>query len=236
MDAITKEQFRAQFGEDRILWQVFQHRRSGYFVEVGAYDGVTLSNTYFLEFMGWRGLLVEPILPLCERAAAARPACRVVHAAVGKPADRGTAAFTVTKNVPVLSYLYRDPEHEARALREGAELVTIQVPVKTLDEILLEERRVAAPACNPWKANLGWQIDLVSIDVEGGEMDVLQGFDLGRFKPRVLVIENDRPSGAGIEPYLQERGYRKFYRRQINDFYVRLDASNGLMLSDFVSE
>ena len=58
--------YKAQFGEDRILWQVFRRRPSGYFIEVGAYDGVTLSNTYFLEQMGWCGLLVEPILPLCQ--------------------------------------------------------------------------------------------------------------------------------------------------------------------------
>jgi len=68
--------YRAQFGEDRILWQVFKRRHHGYFIEVGAYDGITLSNTYFLEQMGWTGLLVEPIPELCQRAAQVRRAVR----------------------------------------------------------------------------------------------------------------------------------------------------------------
>ena len=52
---------------------------------------------------------------------------------------------------------------------------------------------------------------------------ILDGFDLDRFRPRILVMENDRPAGAAIEPYLAGRGYRKFYRQKINDFYVRAD-------------
>ena len=44
--------YKAQFGEDRILWQVFRQRPVGYFIEVGAFDGVSLSNTFFLEQMG----------------------------------------------------------------------------------------------------------------------------------------------------------------------------------------
>ncbi len=226
--------FRSQFGEDRILWQVFRQRSHGYFIEVGAYDGITLSNTYFLEQMGWSGLLVEPILPLCEKAAASRPRSRVVQAAVAGPGHQGTATFTITKNVPVLSFLRADPEHVERCRREGAEFVEIEVPVVTLDDLLLHERKEPVPG-GPWVPNVGWRVDLVSIDVEGGEQEVLEGFSLERFKPRVLLIENDRPCGAGIEPYLGRRGYRKFHRRIINDFYVRTDdPCTDLQLEGFV--
>ena len=65
-------------------------------------------------------------------------------------------------------------------------------------------------------------------------MDVLDGFNLARFRPRILVIENDRPAGSEIEPYLTSRGYRKFHRQKINDFYVRADdPADDLMLSGF---
>jgi len=215
--------FKAQFGEDRVLWEVFRHRRSGYFIEVGAFDGVTLSNTYFLEQMGWRGVLVEAMRPMCERAAAARPRSRVVHAAVGKRGSSGTTKFTVAENVPVLSFMQADADHVERCKREGARLVDIEVPLTTLDDILKSERNGTADGAGPWQSKRGWSIDLVSIDVEGGELDVLDGFSLDRFKPSVLVLENDRPAGAAIEPYLNERGYRKFHRQTINDFYVRSD-------------
>jgi len=234
MNTHGADSFHAQFGEDRILWRVFRQRAHGYFVEIGAYDGVSLSNTYFLEQMGWCGLLVEPISPLCQKAAAARPRSRVVHAAVSKPQRRGTAKFTVAQGVPVLSYLDADREHVERCLREGAQLIEVDVPVVTVDDILLRERHDLRPsqargeplACSnggPWVPNVGWRIDLVSIDVEGGELDVLEGFSLERFKPRILVLENDRPAGAALEPYLNGHGYRKFHRQTINDFYIRAD-------------
>ena len=228
--------YKAQFGEDRILWQVFRRRRCGYFIEVGAYDGVTLSNTYFLEQLGWCGLLVEPIYPLCQKAAAARPRSRVVHAACSKRGSRGTARFTVTQNVPVLSFLQADQDHIDRCIREGAQLVEIDVPLATLDDILMHERKNPGSCGSPWVPNVGWRIDLLSIDTEGCELDVLDGFALERFKPRVLVIENDRPAGKTIEPYLQDRGYRKFHREKINDFYVRAnDPADDLTLSGFTA-
>ena len=227
--------YRAQFGEDRILWQVFRQRTHGYFVEVGAYDGVTLSNTFFLEQMGWHGVLVEPIPSLCGRAAQARPRSRVIHGACGKRGSHGTAKFTVAQNVPVLSFLQADQDHVDRCLREGAELMEIDVPLITLDGLLLYERRNPGPFGGPWRAKGGWGIDVVSIDTEGGELDVLDGFNVERFRPRVLVIENDRQSGQAIEPYLGRKGYRKLHRQRINDFYVRADdRGDDLRLKGFV--
>lgn len=224
MNALSLDHLcKAQFGEDRILWQIFQYRPHGYFVEVGAYDGVTLSNTYFLEQVGWHGLLIEPIGPLCEKASAARPRSRAIHAAVSKPGSPATARFTIAQNVPVLSFLKADQDHVDRCRREGATLVEIDVPVFTLDEIIMRERQSPAAAGGPWAPGRGWRIDLISIDTEGSEMDVLEGLNLDRFKPRVLLLENDRESGAAIEPYLNARGYRKFHRQKINDFYVRSD-------------
>lgn len=216
---------KAQFGEDRVLWRLFSHRPFGYFIEVGAYNGVDLSNTYFLEQMGWCGVLVEPIRELCEHAAAHRPRSRVIHAACGRPGSASVAPFTVALGKPFLSFLSADDDHVARCRREGAELTTIEVPVATLDDILLHERQHAPAALAPWRPGRGWSIDLVSIDTEGCELDVLEGFNLDRFRPRVLVLENDRPAGQAIEPYLASQGYRKIHRRKINDFYVRADES-----------
>jgi len=220
--------FRAQFGEDRILWKLFQGRTNGYFIEVGAYDGVTLSNTYFLEQLGWCGILVEPIRAMCERAAQLRPQSRVVHAACGKRGSRGTAKFTVAQNVPVLSFLSTDDAHRERCQREGATLVEVEVPLLTLDDVIRDARERPMPNAmrGPWTPNIGWDIDLVSIDTEGSEINVLDGFALERYKPKVLVIENDRPSGEAIEPYLNSRGYFKFHRQKINDFYAHADRKD----------
>ena len=64
---------------------------------------------------------------------------------------------------------------------------------------------------------------------------MFDGFELDRFKPRIILVENDRDSGAAIEPYLNDQGYRKFHRQKINDFYVRTDdPAADLTLSGFV--
>lgn len=232
----SKYLFRSQFGEDRVLWRVFRGRPWGYFVEVGAYDGITLSNTYFLEQRGWTGILIEPIQQLFERAAALRRRSHVVHAACGRRGSSGVTKFTVAQNVPVLSFLMADEEHRERCVREGATLVEVDVPFTTVGEVLVRARNQPPPSGSPWR-NGGWGIDVVSIDTEGCELDVLDGFDLERFRPRVLVLENDRPTGQAIEPYLAERGYRKFHRQKINDFYVRAaDANEDLALDGFDAE
>lgn len=75
--------FLAQHGEDAFLWELFEGRLGGYYVEAGAYDGVTISATYALEAAGWTGLLVEPMPSRYEACRAARPGSRVVRAAVG---------------------------------------------------------------------------------------------------------------------------------------------------------
>ncbi len=110
------------------------------------------------------------------------------------------------------------------------------MPLRTLDDILRSEREGTADGAGPWQSKRGWNIDVVSIDVEGGELDVLDGLSLDRFRPRVLIMENDRPAGAAIEPYLNERGYRKFHQQKINDFYVREDdGMDGIRLSALAS-
>src|SRR5437773_6915813 len=51
--------FRSQFGEDAVLWECFEDQADGFFIEVGAYDGISLSVSYAFESIGWKGVLIE---------------------------------------------------------------------------------------------------------------------------------------------------------------------------------
>lgn len=214
----------AQHGEDTLLWQIFGGRRRGYYIEVGAYDGVTFSNTYLLEQRGWQGILVEPSPEMAARCRAARPRSRVIEAACGGAGARRIAPFTVAAGVDTLSYLSADTDHVERCRREGARLRQVDVLVLPLDEIIHEVARACSPGRGPRAPNGDWAIDVVSIDVEGSELEVLQGFDLARHHPRVVVVENDRPSGAAVAPYMRDHGYLLFHRQVINEFYAPADA------------
>ena len=78
-----------------VAWDYFDHKADGFFVEVGANDPTALSQTWFLEQRGWKGVLVEPIPACCEKLRAVRKNSMVCEAAAGAPEQVGEAAFNL---------------------------------------------------------------------------------------------------------------------------------------------
>lgn len=181
--------FRSEFGEDSLLWQLLDRQATGFFIEVGAYDGVTLSVSCAFEAMGWTGLLIEAIPERFETCRRSRPRSRVVHAALGKRGSTGTTKFHVARGegLEVLSYHHTPPEQEREVLKRGAAMQEVEVPLTTMDALL--------------EGHTG-PIDFASIDVEGAELDLLDGFDLGKWRPRIIVIED---ISAGRNPVLDAK-------------------------------
>jgi hypothetical protein len=88
----------------------------------------------------------------------------------------------------------------------------VNVPVSTLDAVLKE---AGAPAA----------FDFLSIDVEGHEIEVLRGFDIARWRPRLILLE-DHVADLSKHRYLKSAGYRIIRRHENNGWYVR-DESAG---------
>ncbi len=181
--------FRSEFGEDSLLWQLLDRPTTGFFIEVGAYDGLTLSVSCAFEAMGWTGLLIEAIPERFEMCRRSRPGSRVVHAALGKRGSAGTTKFHVARGegLEVLSYHHTPAEQEREVLKRGAAMQEVDVPLTTMDALLEGH---AGP------------IDFASIDVEGAELDLLDGFDLAKWRPRIIVIED---ISAGRNPALDAK-------------------------------
>jgi FkbM family methyltransferase len=182
--------------EDALKADFFGALRDGYFVEVGANEPQRASQTWEFEQRGWRGILVEPQPDLAERLARERNAL-VIAAACSSPKNDGRR-MTLQLAGPHSSMNRMVPG----ATRYGA----IQVPVRTLDAIL---HQANAPA----------PIDFVSIDVEGHELDLLHGFDLGRWRPRLILIE-DHLARLAVHRHLARAGYRLIRRTGYNSWYV----------------
>jgi FkbM family methyltransferase len=170
----------------------------GYFVEVGANDPVTGSQTWDLEQRGWSGVLVEPQPPLAAQLRERRNA-KVFAAACSSPNNSGRT-MTLYLAGGASSF---DKRLNSPSIRPHG---TINVPTRTLDEMLVE---AGAPS----------DIDFVSIDVEGHELDVLDGFDLARWRPKLLMIE-DFLLHLRVHHRLTQRGYKWFRRTGINNWYV----------------
>lgn len=172
----------ATHGLDELLWHHLGGP-GGTFVEAGAHDGVTYSNTYWLErFQDWTGVLVEPVAEAARRARSARPASQVFHAALVEPDREGMEVSLVALDLAstVESAFRGDPERMEAHLEHGARTQPVaprteRAPGRTLSAIL-DEAGVT-------------DIDLLSLDVEGSEVAALRGLDLTRHRPRFVLVE-----------------------------------------------
>lgn len=189
--------------EDRLKAEFFAPVHKGFFVQVGANDPQRGSQSWQFEQAGWTGVLVEPQPDLAERLRTVRRA-HVVAAACSSPANAGTA-MTLHLSGPHSS-LKRE-----LAVTGVVARAAIAVPVRTLDDIL-EEAKAPAP------------IDFVSIDVEGHEVEVLSGFDLARWRPRLVLIE-DHVTNLGTHRFLTRAGYRLIWRTGLNGWYLPRDEA-----------
>lgn len=186
----------SQFGEDLVLWAMVQGRRDGTYVDVGAHHPFRYSNTALLHTqLGWTGVNID----LDERGIAAfaehRPGDVNLVAAVSDR-DGDELAVTTFDDWAVNTADPRMSEQFAKQY-SGAETHTVRT--RTLASIL-EEHGVGS-------------VDLLSVDVEGLEMEVLRGNDWDRWCPELLLVEKhgfhlERPDEDELYQYLSGLGYR----------------------------
>jgi FkbM family methyltransferase len=212
-----------QIPELATLYSLFLGERSdGLFVEVGAFDGIGFSNSSCLADAGWSGILIEPIPSFAEACRAryrGNDRIQIVEAAVG--ANNSIVELAVegvfTSTNDQIAARYRSLGW-AQASACGTSLLSVRQ--LTLDEILDA-------------ANLaGKSVDLLIVDVEGGERAVFQGFSIGRWQPKMIIAElsHTHPdlhdiSGddAALQQDIEHAGYIVVYKDRINTVFVRTD-------------
>jgi FkbM family methyltransferase len=199
--AADVKKFHGLHGLDRKL-AAYLDCDGGYFVELGANDGVDQSNTlYFERERGWRGVLIEPILHnflKCQGNRATNNAffcAACVSDDYAEPYVRLTYSNLMTTPHGVDSDI-SDPIAHARSgavyLKHGEQPVEVMAVARTLSSLLYE---AGAPA----------EMDLLSLDVEGGELDVLKGLDHRSHRFRYMLVECRDPQR--LTNYLADAGY-----------------------------
>lgn len=191
---------------DLKLIEAIKPRRNGYFVELGANDGIRQSNTFKLQrHFGWSGLLIEPsprrFLDCVEnRAFGDRPE---VRCAACVPFDfnqrfieiEDSDLMSVAKGLLVSDQqAIQHADYGKRFLKNTDFRFSYGANARTLTSLLDE---VNSPS----------SFELLSLDVEGNELAVLQGLNFNKYRPQWILVESRSPE---IEIYLTDSGYSKF--------------------------
>lgn len=199
--------YYSQHGEDNYIKTLFKNKNDGICIEVGAYDGVSLSNTLHFEKLGWKALCIEPIQSAFNKCKNTRQEC---YQCCISDADKEDAEFTIfhlIDNLCAISSL----EPDDRLIESHKTMITnvskCMVKVRSLNSLLAE-------------LNFPKVIDFISIDTENTELDVLKGIDLNVYDVKLFVVENNY-NEPFCENYLLQYGYEKIHRIAVNDFFMK---------------
>jgi FkbM family methyltransferase len=181
----------------------------GYFIELGANNGVDQSNTlYFEKYKNWRGTLIEPspenfLRCLDNRSIKTKIFC---NACVSFEYQERFVeiAFGNLMSSPVgLESDLIDPVSHAKNGNRATLIPVYGAVARTLNDILVE---AGAPI----------EIDLLSLDVEGAEIEVLKGVDHLHFKFKYICVEcRDIEK---MKKYLESLGYKLIDKLSIHDY------------------
>lgn len=199
--------YYSQNGEDALLELVFGDQKEGFFIEVGCIDGRRFSNTLAFEERGWKGMCVEAHAGYIEMLNKNRPNSIVCHCAAGE-VDENAVFYANARGS--LSTLDKTKEehwqiHYAPYFSGFEEQPVKKVRLSTL----LDTYQIS-------------EIDILSLDIEGYEVEALKGLDLSRHRPKVMVIESDDiQHESQLDELILPYGYIKSIRLFANIFYVR---------------
>lgn len=204
--------YYSQNGQDKYLVEkVFLNSRKGIFVDIGANDGITGSNTYYMENkLGWNGICVEPNPAIFQKLKAARKSL-LINCAISQEETESTF-LKISGYAEMLSGLieFYDEGHLQRIDRElkehGGSKEKIKIRCRNINNLL--------------KENSLNTIDYLSIDTEGAELQILRTINFDEINIKVISVENNYNMEL-IETLMKERGYKLVEILGADDIYIR---------------
>ena len=156
---------------DSLLQYIFKNQKKGFYIDVGCHHPVMNNNTYLLYQNGWHGINIDLDPKNIELFKYFRGKDENINCAVSSVSGEKDLFFYHDKS-PINTIEKNTADYQKAIVKKIKKVKT-----QTLDSIIDNSK---------FKNE---QIDLVSIDVEGHEMDVIKGFNLKKYKPNVVVIE-----------------------------------------------
>jgi Methyltransferase FkbM domain len=203
----------AQAGEDVIvnfLFNYLQQFKDIQYLDIGAWDPVTYNNTYFFYRKGFRGVLVEPNVAMCQKIRAVRPEDTTLEAGIGVTAER-EADYYMMNESGWNTFSKDEADHMTKVTggRIRVEKV-IKMPLLNINDVMAKHFG-KAPA-------------YVSIDAEGLHLAILKSIDYRRFRPLAICVETlvsgSRAAIPEIPAYMASQGYVNRGGSFVNTIFV----------------
>jgi FkbM family methyltransferase len=185
--------------EQECVQAFFNGIKNGVFVDVGANDPFIESQSYHLEQLGWNGLLIEPLPNMCALLREHRTSTVVPYACSSKENHK--------KILPLISFGVCSTLESKLIHTNKVKQDVIHIETRTLDSILEEN-------------NIEVNFDLLSIDVEGHEIELFKGFDIQRWKPKLVLLE-DHVTSQDKHKFMITNGYKFLLRTGLNTWYIQ---------------
>jgi FkbM family methyltransferase len=192
--------YYSQCGQDQFINEsFFKNLRNGVFVDIGAHDGVSLSNTYFFENeLDWTGICIEPIPEVFAKLKENRK-CPCIRACISLEDNVTKDFFCIKGPFEMLSGLV--DQYDIR----HAEL--IQKLLEGSKDSSFEIIKVDCFNLNRLLADMEIShIHLLSLDTEGGEFEIIQNLDFSKYQIDVITVE-DNYRNQNFIPFLESRGF-----------------------------
>ena len=198
--------FFSQAGQDKCVKNhFFKNLKKGFFVEIGAFNGINGSNCFYFEkFMDWNGIAVEPSPVHFEKLKKNRK-CICINKAISNQNDHKefvevTNGYTQMSGIltdeykKTLDIIMKDPRTKMNKLN---------IKTSTFNEIVGENKI----------------IDYLSIDVEGEEERILESIDFNYFNIKVISVENNYPKKNNYNNLLKDKGFTYFDNYGVDELY-----------------
>lgn len=208
----------SQEGEDRILYSIFGDKKNGFYVDVGSYHPKRFSNTHIFYLRGWRGINIDANPESIPRFKKTRP--RDINVAMGVGEMAGKAPFFIFNERAFNTF--DEKLAKTVAYNKYSKILKKQIiQIMPLSEILDKYM--------PKEVN---EIDFMSVDVEGKDLEVLKSNDWLKYKPSYILVEWHsgllQKEGFSLEEvinseltqYLRFRGYEVF-AKTLNTLFFR---------------
>jgi len=203
----------SQNGQDQFLnKKIFKGKKFGWFVEVGAHDGISFSNTYFFEkYLGWQGICIEPNPDIFNKLIKNRKAlCLPIGIANNNTILKFLkgSGYMIEMYSGILDSM--DERHLQRIENEikefGGDSVIIEVECRKLQDIF-----------DQYNIN---HIDFISIDIEGGEEEAVKSIDFSKVTIDIIIVENNFHN-TNVRKYLTAVGYTYINKIGKDDIFLR---------------